>query len=94
MDLEKIEKANRCLKALASPIRLAILCCLKEGERNVQQLEEVIGTSQPNISSHLALLRDKDILSTRKEGNQVFYRVKDERMFNLLNLLQEIYCKD
>jgi ArsR family transcriptional regulator len=93
-DFEKIEQASRCLKALANPIRLAILCALKDGEKNVQSLEHLVGTSQSNISMHLATMRDKAILLSRKDGNQVFYRVKDERMFELLHLLQSIYCKD
>ncbi|MCS6266662.1 MAG: winged helix-turn-helix transcriptional regulator [Vampirovibrio sp.] len=91
---EKIAQASRCLKALAHPTRLSILCLLKEGEHNVQQIETAIGTTQSNISTHLGVLRDKEILITRKEANQVFYRVRDPRMFELLVILQEIYCKD
>lgn len=94
MDMTQVEKATRCLKALANPIRLAILCVLKDGEKSVQQLETAVGTSQSNMSTHLGTLRDKDILLTRKEGTQVFYRVKDDRMFELLHLLQAIYCPD
>jgi ArsR family transcriptional regulator len=94
MDLEKIEKATRCLKALSNPIRLAILCVLKDGEQSVQALEKAIGTSQSSMSTHLATMRDKGILLARREGNQVFYRVKEERLFQLLHLLQEIYCPE
>lgn len=94
MDMNKIEKATRCLKALSNPIRLAILCVLKDGEKSVQALEEAVGTSQSNMSTHLGTMRDKEILIARREGTQVFYRVKDERMFQLLHLLQEIYCPD
>lgn len=94
MDLEKIEKASRCLKALSNPIRLAILCVLKDGEQSVQALEAAVGTSQSNMSTHLATLRDKDILVARREGTQVFYRLKDERLLDLLFLLQRIYCPE
>jgi ArsR family transcriptional regulator len=92
--MNKIEKATRCLKALSNPIRLAILCVLKDGEKSVQALEEAVGTSQSNMSTHLGTMRDKEILTSRREGTQVFYRVKDERMFQFLQLLQEIYCPD
>lgn len=94
MDMNKIEKATRCLKALSNPIRLAILCVLKDGEKSVQALEEAVGTSQSNMSTHLGTMRDKEILVARREGTQVFYQVKDKRMFRLLKLLEEIYCPD
>jgi ArsR family transcriptional regulator len=93
MDPIKIEKACGCLKALAHPIRLQVLCALGKGEKNVQQLEQLLGTTQANMSQHLGLMRDKEILIARKEANQVFYSVKDPRTFQLLELLQSIYCK-
>jgi len=65
---EQIEKASRCLKALSNPARLAILCVLKDGEKSVQQLELAVGTSQSNMSTHLATMRDKELLLTRREG--------------------------
>ncbi len=88
-----VEKAAACLKALAHPLRLQVLCALRNGERNVQQLEQLVGTSQANMSQHLRLMKDKEILIARKEGNQVFYGVRDDRTFGLLDLLQAIYCK-
>ncbi len=88
-----IEKATACLKALAHPTRLQVLCALREGEKNVQQLEQLLNTTQANMSQHLGLMKDKEILVARKEANQVFYSVKDERTFELLDLLQSIYCK-
>ena len=90
---DKIEKASACLKALAHPLRLRVLCVLREGEKNVQQMEQFLGTSQANVSQHLGLMKDKEILVSRKEANQVFYSVKDPRTFELLDLLQSIYCK-
>lgn len=92
LPLDKIDQASRCLKALAHPIRLAILCALKEGEKNVQELELRTGTTQSNLSQHLATMRDREILTARRAANQVFYNVRDPRMFELLALLQTIYC--
>jgi DNA-binding transcriptional ArsR family regulator len=89
----KIDRACQCLKALAHPLRLQILCALREGEKNVQQLERLLGATQANMSQHLGVLRDKEILTSRKEANQVFYSVKDARTFQLLGLMQAIYCK-
>jgi DNA-binding transcriptional ArsR family regulator len=90
---EKIEKACGCLKALAHPIRLQVLMALKDGEKNVQQLENLLETSQANMSQHLRQMKEKQILSARRDANQVFYTVRDERTFLLLELLQTIYCK-
>lgn len=91
---ERIERASRCLKALAHPTRLKIIALLKEGEKSVGALEAEVGTSQSNVSQHLGLLRAKEILSARREGNQVYYRVRDKRLFALLELIQEVYCQD
>lgn len=91
---ESLERASRCMKALSHPTRLKILALLKEGEKSVGALEAEVGTSQSNVSQHLGVLRDKDILAARREGNQVYYRVKDERLFSLLKLIQEVYCRD
>ena len=93
MTPEKIHAAARCLKALAHPLRLGILCSLKNGEMNVQQLENVLDTSQSNLSQHLANMRERNILTTRRQGNQVFYAVRDERLFALLETLQQLYCQ-
>ena len=71
-DEDKVEKAVGCLKALAHPIRLKILATLQDRETNVQNLVETVGTTPPNISQHLTVMRDNNILSSRKEVNQVF----------------------
>lgn len=90
MQPKALQKVERCLKALASPTRLAIFCVLKEGEVSVAELAQQIGTSQPNLSGHLATLRDKGLVSFRKEGNQVFYQVANPRLFEALELIQTI----
>lgn len=80
------------MKAVGHPIRLGILNALRSGEKNVHQLETLMGTTQSNISQHLAQLRDKDILIARKQANQVFYSVRDPKMFDLLNLMQDVFA--
>lgn len=80
------------MKAVGHPIRLGILNALRSGEKNVHQLEALMGTTQSNISQHLAQLRDKDILIARKQANQVFYSVRDPKMFDLLNLMQDVFA--
>ncbi|KAG1660439.1 Protein-export protein SecB [Nymphon striatum] len=87
---EDVEVASRSLKAISHPLRLKILCVLGENEVSVQDIVECVGTSQSNISQHLAILRDKGILASRKEANRVFYRVGDARTLKLIGMMQEI----
>jgi ArsR family transcriptional regulator len=89
---EHIETAARALKAIAHPLRLKILCVLGEGEICVQDIVDAVGTSQSNISQHLAILRDKGVLQTRKDANRVFYRVGDQRTLQLIVLMREVFC--
>ena len=89
---EHIEQASRALKAMAHPLRLKILCVLGDQEISVQDIVDCVGTSQSNISQHLAILRDKGVLLTRKDANRVFYRISDERTLTLIGMLREVYC--
>jgi len=89
---EDIEIASRSLKAMSHPLRLKILCVLGDQEVSVQDIVENVGTSQSNISQHLAILRDKGILSSRKDANRVYYRVGDERTLSLINMMQQVFC--
>ena len=89
---EHIETAARALKAIAHPLRLKILCVLGDQEACVQEIVDAVGTSQSNISQHLAILREKDVLMTRKDANRVFYRVGDQRTLQLVGLMREVFC--
>ena len=77
---------------LASGTTLKILCVLGEQEVNVQDIVDAVGTSQSNISQHLAILRDKEIVGWRKDGNRVFYRVADNRTLQLIAMMREVFC--
>ena len=89
---DHIEQASRALKAMAHPLRLKILCILGNQEVSVQDIVDCVGTSQSNISQHLAILREKGVLRTRKDANRVFYRVGDERVLNLIGMMREVFC--
>ena len=89
---EDISRASRSLKAMSHPLRLKILCVLGDQEVSVQDIVDNVGTSQSNISQHLAILRDKGILASRKDANRVFYRVGDERTLSLINMMQQVFC--
>lgn len=87
-----IERASRSLKAMSHPLRLKILCTLGAQEVSVQDIVEQVGTSQSNISQHLAILRDKGILASRKDANRVYYRVGDSRTLQLVGMMREVFC--
>jgi ArsR family transcriptional regulator len=89
---EDIQQASQAIKAIAHPLRLKILCVLGEQEISVQDIVEQVGTSQSNISQHLAILRDKGVLSTRKDANRVFYRIGDLRTLKLVSLMRDVFC--
>jgi len=89
---EDIERASRSLKAMSHPLRLKILCTLGDKEISVQDIVERVGTSQSNISQHLAILRDKGILASRKDANRVYYRVGDGRTLQLISMMREVFC--
>jgi len=89
---DHIELASRALKAMAHPLRLKILCVLGEREVSVQEIVDCVGTSQSNISQHLAILREKGVLRTRKDANRVYYRVGDERTLTLIGMMREVFC--
>lgn len=90
---EDIHLAARSLKAMAHPLRLKILCLLGgSGEFSVQDIVEQVGTSQSNISQHLSILRDKEILVSRKDANKVYYRIGDSKVLKLISLLRDAFC--
>ncbi len=89
---EDIEMAARALKSISHPLRLKILCVIGDQEACVQEIVDAVGTSQSNISQHLAILREKGVLLTRKDANRVFYRVGDKRTLQLVSLMREVFC--
>ena len=81
------------LKALAHPVRLALIERLKDREASVGQLVSALRVEQSGISKHLAILRLAGILSTRQAGVTVFYSVKDRGIFKVLRPIAEILRK-
>jgi DNA-binding transcriptional ArsR family regulator len=73
---EDIEKATKALKAMAHPLRLKILCALKNDELPVLEIVKQVGSSQSNISQHIDILRTKGIVESRRDGNKILCKVK------------------
>jgi DNA-binding transcriptional ArsR family regulator len=89
---ENIESASKALQAMAHPMRLKILCILSSGEVPVLDLVDALGTTQSNISQHLAVLREQNIVVTRKDGVQVFYRIEDPRVVQMIEMTRSVFC--
>jgi len=77
-------------KTLAHPLRIALLHTLKDGEKTVNELVDIIGASQSNISQHLALMRQRQIVKTRKSGSSVFYRVANPKISIACDTMREV----
>jgi DNA-binding transcriptional ArsR family regulator len=77
-------------KTMANPLRLAILYFLKSGEKTVNQLAELAGANQSNVSQHLALLRQRDIVKTRKIGSNVYYSVASPKISQACDMIREV----
>ena len=77
-------------KTLANPLRLAILHCLKDGEKTVNDLAETIGVSQSNVSQHLAMMRQREIVKTRKAGSSIYYRVASPKISQACDIMRQV----
>ena len=90
MDTHAYRLQAKTAKALAHPTRIAILEMLRQGEVCVCEMSPELEASQANISQHLAVLRDANLVVGRREGMRIQYRVNDERVFQVLDLLAAI----
>ena len=84
------EIAAELFGLLSAPTRLRIVCKLREGEKNVGELLELVGVSQPNISQHLGMLYRGGVVGRRRSGSQVYYRIESE----LVLLLCDAVCAE
>ncbi len=85
-----VELRAAALKALGQPTRLRILELLRKGERCVCEIFPAIQEEQSNVSRHLAVLKSAGLVASRKEGLNVHYRVKDPRLFDLLDAVDAV----
>ena len=78
-------------QALAHPTRVAIVEILREGEFSAGAILELLELEQANVSQHLSVLRAKEIVSSRKEGNQVFYSLKHQMLVEVLDIMRQYF---
>ncbi len=77
-------------QVLANPKRLEIIDRLRDGEKSVTELASAIEASQSNLSQHLALMRQKGLVLTRREGLNVFYRLADPKILKACDLMRQV----
>jgi DNA-binding transcriptional ArsR family regulator len=86
------EEAGRLMKALSNPDRLLLMCQLAQGEVRVGELEELVGILQPTLSQQLSVLREEGLVSTRREGTAIYYRIDSEQALAVMAVLYEQFC--
>jgi len=94
MDKEMEEKmyemhAEVC-KSMANPTRLRIMNLLREGEKSVEELREKLKLPKANLSQHLSILRQRRIVSTRRAGLNIYYKVANPKMIKACDILREV----
>ncbi|WP_161865715.1 MULTISPECIES: metalloregulator ArsR/SmtB family transcription factor [Pseudomonas] len=87
------DAAGQLLKALANPDRLLLLCQLSQGERNVGELEALLGIQQPTLSQQLAVLRREGLVETRRDGKQIYYRISSPAALAVIETLYRLFCE-
>lgn len=96
LDLQEMRAAaaDACglLKILGNPDRLMLLCQLTQGEYCVSELETLLGIGQPTLSQQLGVLRQERLVSTRREGKQIFYRIDSPQALAVMQVLYEQFC--
>ena len=86
-------EAARLLKALANQHRLLVLCQLVQGERSVGEINSRIALSQSALSQHLAVLREDGLVSTRRDGQTIYYALAEGPVQQVLHTLHAVYCE-
>ena len=86
-------QASSLLKALANQDRLLLLCQLSQGEQCVSALQELLGIVQPTLSQQLGVLREECLVSTRREGKQIFYSIASKEALAVMQVLYVQFCR-
>ncbi len=89
---EASAQASQLLKSLSHPDRLLLLCQLTQGEYCVSELESLVGVGQPSLSQQLGILRKDNLVTTRRDGKQIYYNIASEDALAVLQLLYQRFC--
>ena len=91
--MKNAETASNFLKAISHEGRLMILCHLASGEKSVTELEELLSARQSAVSQQLTRLRLEGLVSPRREGKAIYYRLKDDRPKKIMEVVYELFCQ-
>lgn len=80
------------MKTLSNPDRLLLLCQMAQGEICVSDLEVQVGISQPTLSQQLGVLRTEGLVSTRRDGKNIYYRIAQPQVLAIMGVLYEQFC--
>ena len=86
------DQACRLMKVLANADRLMLLCQLSQGEKCVSELEELLGILQPTLSQQLTVLRNEALVTTRREGKNIYYQISSMEALAVMQVLYKTYC--
>lgn len=96
MELQQLavnaEQAEAFMKILANKNRLMILCSLLNQERSVSELNQNVPLGQSALSQHLAILRQHNLVDTRRDAQSIYYSVSDPRVKQIIQKLYEFFC--
>ncbi len=96
LDLDKMKasagKACQMMKVLSNPDRLMLLCQLSQGEKRVGELEEILSIVQPTLSQQLTVLREEELVTTRRDGKSIYYQIASPQALAVMNVLFEQFC--
>ena len=87
------EDACRLMKVLSNRDRMMLLCEMAKGEKCVGDLEAALDLHQPTLSQQLTVLRKEKLVSTRREGKQIYYSITSKVALSVIALLYHHYCK-
>ena len=86
------DDACRLMKVLSNRDRMMLLCQISQGEMCVGELEEVLDIHQPTLSQQLTVLRNEELVETRREGKQIYYSLSNHAVLEVMNVLYKNYC--
>ncbi len=96
LELEQMQQganqACKLMKVLANRDRLMILCRLSQGELGVGEIEEELGIVQPTLSQQLAILRNENLVSTRRDGKHIYYQLTSTETLAVIKVLYSQFC--
>jgi ArsR family transcriptional regulator len=96
LDLDSMKasaaQACRLMKVLSNPDRLMLLCQLSQGEKRVGELEEMLGIVQPTLSQQLTVLREEELVTTRRDGKHIYYQIASPQALAVMQVLYEQFC--